>query len=58
MVGGLAFSQLITLFVTPVVYTYMSGVSDRIDRWLARSAEAEPREVEVEEPEPELVPGD
>ena len=56
VVGGLAFSQLITLFVTPVVYTYLSGVSDRIDRWMARSAEAEPRE--VEEREPELVPGD
>ena len=58
VVGGLAFSQLITLFVTPVVYTYLSGVSDRIDRWLARSAQAEPREVEVEEPELEPVLGD
>jgi hydrophobic/amphiphilic exporter-1 (mainly G- bacteria), HAE1 family len=34
VVGGLAFSQLITLFVTPVVYTYLAGVSKRIDRRL------------------------
>jgi HAE1 family hydrophobic/amphiphilic exporter-1 len=30
VVGGLAFSQLITLFITPVVYVYM----DRVNRWL------------------------
>jgi HAE1 family hydrophobic/amphiphilic exporter-1 len=39
VVGGLAFSQLITLYITPVVYTYM----DDFQRWLAgrraRSAE-------------------
>jgi HAE1 family hydrophobic/amphiphilic exporter-1 len=29
VVGGLAFSQLITLYVTPVVYTYMDAVSAR-----------------------------
>ena len=27
--GGLVFSQLITLYLTPVVYTYMAGVSER-----------------------------
>lgn len=25
VVGGLLFSQMLTLFVTPVVYTYMDG---------------------------------
>ncbi len=29
VVGGLAFSQLITLYVTPVVYTYLDGLRNR-----------------------------
>jgi len=30
IVGGLAFSQLVTLYVTPVVYTYMDGLNHRL----------------------------
>jgi HAE1 family hydrophobic/amphiphilic exporter-1 len=33
VVGGLLFSQLLTLFVTPVFYLYM----DRLERWLGRT---------------------
>ncbi len=33
VVGGLMFSQLITLYLTPVVYTYMASV---VERWNAR----------------------
>ena len=36
VVGGLAFSQVITLFVTPVFYTYMDALSHRASGWLAR----------------------
>jgi len=36
VVGGLAFSQLITLYVTPVVYTYMDTLSHRVGAWLSR----------------------
>jgi HAE1 family hydrophobic/amphiphilic exporter-1 len=34
VVGGLAFSQFITLYVTPVIYTYL----DQLQRWLGRTS--------------------
>jgi hypothetical protein len=38
MVGGLALSQLLTLFTTPVIYLYLDGLQN----WRERSREAPP----------------
>lgn len=40
VVGGLIFSQMLTLFVTPVVDTYMDAIERRIGRMVQRKAEA------------------
>jgi HAE1 family hydrophobic/amphiphilic exporter-1 len=42
VVGGLLVSQLLTLYITPVVYLYL----DRIDRQLKRRLEPQLEEVE------------
>ncbi len=34
VVGGLVFSQLLTLFVTPVVFTYFEVFQEKLGRWL------------------------
>jgi HAE1 family hydrophobic/amphiphilic exporter-1 len=39
VVGGLAFSQLITLYVTPVVYTYLDALQHRLGRRVRRRVE-------------------
>jgi HAE1 family hydrophobic/amphiphilic exporter-1 len=36
VVGGLAFSQIVTLYVTPVFYTYMDGFQVRLARRIRR----------------------
>jgi len=37
VVGGLAFSQLMTLYLTPVVYTYLAAIVDKWSAWRAGS---------------------
>jgi hydrophobe/amphiphile efflux-1 (HAE1) family protein len=44
MVGGLALSQMLTLYTTPVVYLYLA----RVQAWLNKGKRAEPPESEQE----------
>jgi hydrophobic/amphiphilic exporter-1 (mainly G- bacteria), HAE1 family len=37
VVGGLIFSQTLTLFVTPVFYTYMEGFQAHLRKWFGRT---------------------
>jgi hydrophobic/amphiphilic exporter-1 (mainly G- bacteria), HAE1 family len=53
VVGGLAFSQLVTLYVTPVFYTYL----DEWQQWFSRRKERARQTVRVAPP-PEVVTGD
>jgi hypothetical protein len=43
-VGGLAFSQIVTLYVTPVFYTYL----DDLQSWLGRQSGRLPWSSDVE----------
>ena len=43
VVGGLFVSQLLTLFITPVVYIYLDGIDRRLKRRLEPQSEPEER---------------
>jgi HAE1 family hydrophobic/amphiphilic exporter-1 len=51
LVGGLVLSQLLTLYITPVVYIYL----DRVDRMLKRRLEPQLEEVEEHAGRPKVV---
>jgi HAE1 family hydrophobic/amphiphilic exporter-1 len=42
VVGGLLFSQLVTLYLTPVVFTYMAGLQTWLERRHGRAMEEVP----------------
>jgi hydrophobic/amphiphilic exporter-1 (mainly G- bacteria), HAE1 family len=52
VVGGLAFSQLITLYVTPVIYTYLDAFQKRLRRRRGAEKPAGRGEAGVESPAP------
>jgi HAE1 family hydrophobic/amphiphilic exporter-1 len=51
VVGGLVFSQLITLYITPVIYTYFDALQERLGRRKRRTELVRPPEP-AEEPAP------
>jgi hydrophobic/amphiphilic exporter-1 (mainly G- bacteria), HAE1 family len=40
VVGGLAFSQIVTLYVTPVIYTYLDAIQARLRKRKRKGSEA------------------
>jgi HAE1 family hydrophobic/amphiphilic exporter-1 len=53
VVGGLAFSQLVTLYVTPVFYTYL----DEWQQWFSRKRKSADRGAAVAPPADAQLPG-
>ena len=51
VVGGLALSQIITLYITPVVYTYLDPLNRRLERALARDKKP-PGDLDLQPAEP------
>src|SRR5213076_2383339 len=47
VVGGLLFSQLVTLYLTPVVYIYMSAAQARVQQWKRRGKRMPVEEAQV-----------
>jgi HAE1 family hydrophobic/amphiphilic exporter-1 len=45
VVGGLMFSQLVTLYITPVIYTYLDPYNRRVEKRLAREEQTAGREL-------------
>jgi multidrug efflux pump subunit AcrB len=42
IIGGLIFSQLLTLYTTPVIYLYFDALADRVAAWRGRDRRPPP----------------
>jgi HAE1 family hydrophobic/amphiphilic exporter-1 len=47
VVGGLVFSQLLTLYITPVFYLYMESFQNRVRKWRGKKMEVKEKPVEA-----------
>jgi hydrophobic/amphiphilic exporter-1 (mainly G- bacteria), HAE1 family len=52
VVGGLAFSQIVTLYITPVIYTYFDALQERLGRRRATERVSAPSEETAPAPTP------
>ncbi|HEU4525303.1 MAG TPA: efflux RND transporter permease subunit, partial [Gemmatimonadales bacterium] len=52
VVGGLAFSQIITLYITPVIYTYFDALQERLGRRKSKGRVSVPAEETAPAPTP------
>jgi HAE1 family hydrophobic/amphiphilic exporter-1 len=55
VVGGLVISQVLTLYLTPVVYIYLERFEEGFKDWQRRRSERKHRRVREEAPEPTAV---
>ena len=49
VVGGLLFSQLITLYITPVIYIYLDVLQEKLRGWFGQRRSAQPEPVSLTE---------
>jgi hydrophobic/amphiphilic exporter-1 (mainly G- bacteria), HAE1 family len=47
VVGGLLFSQLITLYITPVIYIYLDELQEKIFSWTSKNHGKQPVQMEL-----------
>jgi multidrug efflux pump len=50
IIGGLIFSQVLTLYTTPVIYLFFDGLAGRFARWRGSSPSQEPDEEPAPQP--------